>query len=73
MLSLIERLITAFLAAWAARPDPVASSSREAGGAEAELAVNRSALEAQWRVTQAAEAAPRTDAQVDDLLSKGEA
>ena len=73
VISLLAKLLTALFGAWLARPDPVGAASREAGAAEADLVVTRSALEAQWRVAQAAEEAPRTDAEVDDLLSKGEA
>ncbi len=73
LLSLFANLLRALFGAWLARPDPVAAASREAGAAAADLAVTRASLEAQWRVTRAAEGAPKTDAQVDKLLSKGEA
>ena len=73
LLSLFANLLRALFGAWLARPDPVAEPSREAGAAETDLAVTRASLEAQWRVTQAVEAAPKTDSQVDVLLSKGEA
>ena len=73
LLSLLAGLLRALFGAWLARPDPAAASSREAGAAQADLAVTRASLEAQWRVTQAAQDAPRTDAQVDDLLNKGDA
>ncbi|HWE46865.1 MAG TPA: hypothetical protein VG407_12640 [Caulobacteraceae bacterium] len=73
ILAFLARLLRAAFSAWLARPDPVVASSREAGAAEADLSVARRALEAQWRVTQAAQSAPRSDAQIDDLLDKGEA
>ncbi|HEY3812872.1 MAG TPA: hypothetical protein VGL66_06570 [Caulobacteraceae bacterium] len=73
LIGFVAQLLSRLFGAWLARPDPVAQASREAGAAQADLAVTRGALEAQWRVTQAAETAPRTDAAVDDLLSKGEA
>ena len=73
IIALIGRLVTALFGAWLARADPVTQAAREAGAAEAERSITRGALEAQWRVTQAEVVAPRSDAEVDDLLNKGDA
>ena len=73
IVAFLARVLRSLFAAWLARPDPVVTSAQEAGAAQADLAVTRGALEAQWRVSEAARTAPRTDAEIDDLLDKGEA
>ena len=73
LVAALAGLLRAVFSAWLARQDPIAAPSHEAGVAEADLATTRSALQAQWRVTEAAESAPKTKAEIDDLLRKGEA
>lgn len=55
------------------KPSPVVVEAKEAATAEANLSTADAALKTETAVANAEAQAPRTDAQIDDLLSKGEA